>query len=89
MTLPRRPPLHPGVVLANYYMAEMGLNQSQLAEKLGCAPRKINEIVNAKRSITADFAIELERVIGASAEMWVSMQASYDLYVARKKKNAA
>ena len=78
-------PLHPGIVLNEIYMTEMGLNQSQLAVKCKCSPRKINEIVNGKRSISSQFAIELERVLGTSAEMWVRMQADYDLWVARKK----
>lgn len=78
-------PLHPGVVLSEVYMAEMGLNQTKLATMCGCAPRKINEIVNGKRSISPDFAIVLERVLGATAEMWVRIQAEYDLWLARKR----
>jgi antitoxin HigA-1 len=66
-------------------MAEMGLNQTTLAEKCGCSPRKINEIVNGKRGISSQFAIILEDVLGTSAEMWVRMQADYDLWLARKK----
>lgn len=78
-------PMHPGIVLNEIYMKEMGLNQSQLAEKCKCSPRKINEIVNGKRSISPDFALILERVLGTTAEMWVRIQAEYDLFVARKK----
>jgi addiction module HigA family antidote len=78
-------PLHPGVVLAEVYMKEMGLTQTALAELCGCSHRKINEIVNQKRAISADFAIELEKAINTTAEMWVRMQAEYDLWVAREK----
>jgi len=78
-------PMHPGLVLSEVYMAEMGLNQSQLAAKCKCSPRKINEIVNGKRAISSEFALDLEKVLGTSAEMWVRMQADYDLWVARKK----
>lgn len=78
-------PLHPGQVLNEVYMKEMNLNQSQLAELIGCSPRKINEIVNGKRSISPEFAIELEEVLETSAEMWVRMQAEFDLWVARRK----
>jgi antitoxin HigA-1 len=78
-------PMHPGQVLSEVYMAEMGLNQTTLAEKCGCSPRKINEIVNGKRGISSQFAIILEDVLGTSAEMWVRMQADYDLWLARKK----
>jgi addiction module HigA family antidote len=77
-------PLHPGKVLNEVYMKEMSLNQSQLAELCQCTPRKINEIVNGKRGISPQFAIELEEATGTSAEMWVKMQAEYDLWVARQ-----
>ena len=78
-------PLHPGKVLSEVYMAEMELNQTSLANRCGCAPRKINEIVNGKRGISPAFAITLESLLGASAEMWVRMQAEYDLWEARLK----
>ncbi len=78
-------PMHPGVVLNEIYMHEMGLNQSQFAEKCGCSPRKINEIVNGKRAISPDFALVLEKVLGTTAEMWVRIQAEYDLWIARKR----
>jgi antitoxin HigA-1 len=77
--------MHPGQVLAEIYMKEMGLNQSQLAEMCKCSPRKINEIVNAKRSVSPEFALVLEKILGTTAEMWVRMQAEYDLSIARKK----
>lgn len=78
-------PMHPGKVLAEVYMAEMGLNQSSLARKLGCSHTKINEIVNGKRGISPEFALVLEKELGTTAEMWVRMQAEYDLSQARKK----
>jgi addiction module HigA family antidote len=78
-------PLHPGTVLAEIYMIETGLNQSSLARLCGCAPRKINEIVNGKRAISPSFAIVLEEKLGTSAEMWVRMQADYDLWEARRR----
>ena len=78
-------PIHPGEVLANYYMFEMGLNQSSLAKLCQCSHRKINEIVNKKRAISPSFAIVLEDKLGTSAEMWVRMQADYDLWLAREK----
>ena len=76
-------PLHPGKVLSKVYMVEMSLNQTDLAKRCGYAPRKINEIVNGKRGISPAFAIVLESVPGTSAEMWVRMQAEYDLWEAR------
>lgn len=77
-------PMHPGQVLSEIYLKELGLNQSQFALKCKCSPRKINEIVNSKRSISPEFVLVLERVLGTTAEMWVRMQADYDLWVTRK-----
>ena len=62
-------PMHPGQVLSEIYMAEMGLNQTTLAKECGCSPRKINEIVNGKRGISPQFALVLEDVLGTTAEM--------------------
>lgn len=76
--------LHPGQVLSEIYMSEMGLNQNQLAGKCKCSPRKINEIVNGKRAISPEFAIQLESILGTTAEMWVRMQAEYNLWQARQ-----
>lgn len=78
-------PMHPGQVLAEVYMSEMEINQSELARRCGCSPRKINEIINGKRGISASFAIVLENVLETTAEMWVRMQAEHDLFEARRK----
>ena len=78
-------PPHPGVVLQEIHMREMGLNQSGLASLMKCSPRKINEIVNGKRAISPEFAIELENVLKTSASMWVRMQAEYDLFKAKQR----
>lgn len=77
--------MHPGQVLAEIYMEEMGLNQSDLARLCKCSPRKINEIVNGKRGISPSFALTLEKVLKTTAEMWVRMQADYDLWMARRR----
>jgi len=78
-------PMQPGQVLSEVYMSEMGLNQTDLAKLCECSPRKINEIVNGKRSISAAFAIILEKKLKTTAEMWVRIQAEYDLWEARQK----
>ena len=77
-------PMHPGQVLEEVYMNEMGLNQTDLAKLCECSPRKINEIVNGKRGVSPSFALVLEEVLKTSAEMWVRMQAEYDLWKARQ-----
>ncbi len=74
-----------GEFLKVMILEERGLTQKWLAEEIGCAERKISEICNCKRGISASFAIELEKVFGISAEFWVTIQAKWDLYNARIK----
>jgi len=77
--------LSAGDFLKTMILEERGLTQKWLAEEVGCAERKISEICNNKRGISPSFAIELENVFGISAEFWVTMQAKWDLRVAREK----
>lgn len=82
-------PVHPGELLSEIYLSQLGWTQTKLAQELGCAHRKVNEIINGKRSISPDFALDLEKVLNTEAEMWVRLQAEYDLDQARKKRDAA
>ena len=67
-------------------MKPRDLSQNALARALNVPPRRINEIVLAKRAITADTALRLARFFGTSAEMWTGLQADYDLRLARYEK---
>ena len=77
------PPVHPGVILLEEFMEPFGLSQNALARALHVTPRRINEIIHAKRSITADTALRLARFFGNSAEFWMNLQKRYDLEIAR------
>jgi len=76
-------PIHAGEILLEEFMQPYGLSQNTLAKALHVTPRRINEIVNAKRSITADTALRLARFFGNSAEFWMNLQNRYDLEIAR------
>lgn len=75
-------PLHPGEVLFEEFLKPMGISQNQLGRDLGVFPRRINEIVLGKRSITADTALRLATCFGNSASFWLGLQMDYDLDVA-------
>jgi addiction module HigA family antidote len=77
------PPVHPGEVLWEDYLKPMGISQYQLAKGMKVYPRKINEIVHGKRSITADTALRLSRYLGTTAELWLNLQTLYDLETTR------
>ena len=78
-------PLHPGEILLEEFMRPLGISQNRLGRGLRVPPRRINEIVHAKRSITADTALRFSRFFGTSAEFWLGLQADYDLDVARDR----
>ena len=79
----RIPPVHPGEVLLEDFLEPLGISQYRLAKEMNVYPRKINEIVHGKRSITADTALRLSRFFGTTAELWMNLQALYDLEKAR------
>lgn len=81
----RMPPIHPGEILAEEFMKPLGLSQCGLGRALGVSPRRINEIVHGKRAVTADTALRLARYLGTSAELWMGLQADYELDVAERE----
>ena len=79
--LPRkRPPTHPGEMLLEEFVKPLELTQTELALKLGVSYPRLNEIIKAKRSITPDTALRLEKVLGMSAEFWLGLQVDWDLW---------
>jgi len=77
-------PVHPGVVLAEDFLKEMEITQYRLAKGIAVPPRRINEIVQGKRSIAADTALRLGKYFGVSPELWLNLQVDYDLRVAKR-----
>ena len=78
----RLPPVHPGEVLLEDFMKPLGLSQYRLAQELNVPALRISQIVHGKRAVTADTALRLARYFGTSANVWMRLQARYDLEVA-------
>lgn len=78
------PNIHPGEVLLEEFLKPMEVSQNGLARAIGVPPRRINEIVLGKRSISADTALRLAKAFGTSEQFWMGLQSDYDLEVARK-----
>lgn len=74
-------PIHPGEILLEEFLEPMGLSQYRLAKETSVPPRRINEIVHGKRSVTADTALRLARYFGTSDLFWLNLQTRYDLEV--------
>lgn len=75
------PPVHPGEILTEEFMKPLGLSQNRLANDIGVPPRRINEIVQGKRRVTADTALRLARYFNMSPQFWLGLQMDYDLDV--------
>ena len=82
MKAKRMPPIHPGKILLEEFLEPMGVSQYRLAKDTSVPPRRINEIVHGKRSITADTALRLGIFFGMSAQFWLNLQNRYDLDLA-------
>ena len=79
MNIREIPPIHPGEILLEEYLKPMEITQYRLAKDINVDPRRINEIVHGKRSITADTALRLARYFGTSERFWLNLQSRYDL----------
>ena len=80
MNITKRKPFTPGEILVEEFMKPYDLTQGQLAEKIGVERRRINEIINGKRSITSDTAIRLGRFFGMTPEYWLNLQMKIALW---------
>jgi addiction module HigA family antidote len=79
---------HPGEILALEFMRPFGLSQNALARALHVPPRRINELVHARRAVSADTDLRLARYFGLSEGFFLGLQADYDL-MQRKRQIAA
>jgi addiction module HigA family antidote len=78
-------PVHPGEILLEDFLAPLELSQYALAKALSVPPRRINEIVLGKRSVSADTALRLARFFGTSPQFWLNLQSAHDLDVERDR----
>jgi antitoxin HigA-1 len=76
--------IHPGEVLLEEFLLPLGISQNKLAIAISVPARRINEIVLAKRGITADTALRLAKFFGNSPQFWLGLQTDYDLDVTRE-----
>ena len=75
----------PGDVLLHDFVEPLGLSARSVARSLDVPPNRVTEIINGERAITADTALRLETLFGASAEFWMNLQSIHDLEVARER----
>jgi antitoxin HigA-1 len=73
-------PTTPGEMLTEEFLIPMGMSQSELARKIGCSPRVINEICHDKRGISTIMAFHLSGVFKNTPEFWINLQVANDIW---------
>jgi antitoxin HigA-1 len=77
-------PIHPGEILREEFLKPLGVSINRLARDIAVPPGRISAIVNGKRAITADTALRLAKYFGVSSELWLGLQADFDLRTAQR-----
>jgi antitoxin HigA-1 len=80
------PAIPPGEILLEEYLKRIGVGQVEAAKRLGISLNRLNEIVLGKRGITADTALRLARFLKTSPQLWMRLQADWDLHEALQRK---
>ena len=84
----RLDPVHPGDVLREDFMKPLGLTAYAVAKAIGSTPITISLILRRRRAVSAEMALKLGRFFNVSPELWIGIQADYDLEVARHRRQA-
>jgi addiction module HigA family antidote len=80
-------PPHPGELIKDAYIDELGVSERDIAKKLHVAPSTFNRIIQGKSAISPEMALRLSKTLGKSPEFWLGMQHQYDLWIAKQKVN--
>ena len=75
-------PVHPGEILREDYLAEMGMSANALAKALSVPTPRVNDVLRGRRGISADTALRLARYFDTTPQFWLNLQTAYDLRVA-------
>ncbi len=81
-----RPPTHPGALLREIILPELGMTQKELATRLGVSRYWVSEILHERKAITPDMALRLGLFLGNGARLWLNMQQTFDLWQAAQSK---
>jgi addiction module HigA family antidote len=81
-----RRPTSPGEMLLEEFLKPLGVTQTQFARHIGVTYARLNEVANGRRAMTLDIAMRFEKALGPSAEFWLKLQHTMDIYDARHTK---
>jgi addiction module HigA family antidote len=81
-----RPPTHPGEMLVKEFLEPLGVSQAEAARRMSIPFQRLNAIVKGRRSVSADTALLLEALTRWDAQIWLTLQAKWDLWHATKAR---
>lgn len=77
--MPMKSPPHPGLTIRHDCIDALGLSVTQAAKGLGVTRQALHNVLSGKSAISPEMAVRLEKAFGSTAEVWVRLQANYDL----------
>jgi antitoxin HigA-1 len=83
-----RPPTHPGEMLLKEFLEPLGVSQVEAASRMNVPFQRLNAIVKRRRGVSADTALLLEALTGWDAQIWMTLQAKFDLWHAMKARRS-
>ena len=84
----QRPPTHPGEMLLKEFLEPLGVSQADAARRMGVPFQRLNGIVNGRRGVTAETALLLEALTRWDAQIWLTLQARWDLWHAQRARHS-
>ena len=85
MPIRKRQPTHPGGILKRHYLKPLALTITEVADDIGVSRKTLSKIINERGSITPNMALRLSKAFNTSAELWINLQTTYDLWIASQK----
>jgi addiction module HigA family antidote len=82
----RRPPVHPGEIIKQDILPSVGLSVTAAAKALGVSRQMLHDILAERKPLSAVMCLKLSRLFGSSPEVWMRLQAAYDLKKAEQDK---
>lgn len=84
-----RAPTHPGAILREFVLPELGITQGEFADRLGVSRRTVSEVLHERRPVTPDMAIRLGKLLGNGAGLWLRMQQAVDVWTLEQQGDYA
>lgn len=81
---PMHSPPHPGEFISDVYLQPFGVSGRELAKQLGVAPSTLSRVLTGASRVSPEMALRLSRALGRTAESWLAMQDTHDLWIARE-----